>query len=288
MNIKWTSIIMLTLVVPFLPASAQSVKLTQIVLQATPTETLAATSTTASSGTSVRFDVELSGVQAVFPTGSITYTLTPANGSPLTSLVPVSSGAASWVTVPPAGSYTISAVYSGDGNYRGTSASSAGMATEQPPDFDFGISTLRLKQGQTWTGNMQVTPISGFAQTVMFSCSAPAALGCSFPTKNYSLSQSNTSNLTAGIPLTITAYPGQFTSASLLLLPLVFFTRHRRKSRMSTVGALVGIGFLTLCGCGTSGNAGWQSITPKGTYQATITGVSGNLQHTKELTVIVE
>ncbi len=291
MKIKSTFRILasLALLQAFHATWAQPAKLAQIVLQATPVVTLTVTPTTVGSGSSARFDVNISGVPAAIPTGSISYLIKPTSGSAsLTSVVSVFDGAASWTTSPPTGDYTISAVYSGDTNYRAQSASSTGTVTAPPPDFEFSVSPLTIRQGQTWTGIVQVNPINGFAQTVTFACVAPLALGCSFPTTSYSFAQPNASSSKTGIPLTVTAYPGQFTSASLLMFTFLSCSRKWRKLRMWICIALGSVGLLAIAGCGTSGNAGWQPITPKGKYQATITGVSGSLIHTKQLTIIVE
>src|SRR5260221_14753523 len=94
---------------------AQSAKLTQIVLQAMPVVTLTAIPNAVSSGASIQFDVKVAGVPGAVPTGSIIYALQPSNGAALlTSVVALSNGTSSWTAIPPAGNYTISAVYSGD------------------------------------------------------------------------------------------------------------------------------------------------------------------------------
>jgi hypothetical protein len=181
-------LVALTLLLAFHAAWAEPVRYTQVVLQATPTETLTVNPTTVNAGASVRFDVNVSGVPAAAPTGSISYTLSPSDGStPVTSVVALSAGAASWATVPPIGNYTVSAVYSGDTNYRAQSASATGNILS--PDFDFTVSTVTIKQGETWTGNVTVVPINGFTGAVIFSCAAPSSLSCSFPTATYSFAQ---------------------------------------------------------------------------------------------------
>src|ERR1700723_4124962 len=188
MKIKSTSRILsaVTLLLAFHAAWSEPVKFTQVVLQATPTETLTVNPTTVDVGTSVRFDVNVTGVSKATPTGSISYTLTPSDGStPLTTVVTLNAGAATWSAAPPVGNYTVVAVYSGDANYRSQTASGAGAVLF--PDFDFTVTTITVKQGETSTGMVKVIPINGFNGSILFSCAASTSLGCSFPSPSLSL-----------------------------------------------------------------------------------------------------
>jgi uncharacterized membrane protein YeiH len=87
--------------------------------------------------------------------------------------------------------------------------------------------------------------------------------------------------------LSVTAYGGQFIAASLLLFGFSFRSP-RRRLRQWTGLVAAGLCLFAITGCGTGGQAGWKPITPKGTYQATITGTSGSLQHSKQITIIVQ
>nr|WP_278045567.1 Ig-like domain-containing protein [Edaphobacter modestus] len=287
----------ISLSLAFNTAWSQPVKFTQVVLQATPIEKLAVSQPSVNSGMSVRFDVQLVGAGAVAPTGSIAFTLTPSDGShPLTGLADVASGAASWSSVPPIGTYTISAAYSGDSNYLRQTASGngtvlapdSGSGTVLAPDFAFTASAMSIKQGQTLTSNIAVTPINGFAGTVRFTCSAPTSLGCSFPSESQTVSLNGHGAGGPSPQLTITAYPGQFTAISaLFMVGFAFNSRRKRKFGAGVVTACLGL--LLLTGCGTTGTqSGWKPITPKGTYHVTLTGVSGAIQHSKQVNITVE
>jgi hypothetical protein len=110
MKIKSTSRILaaVALLLALHAAWSEPVRFTQVVLQATPVETLTVTPTTVDAGTSVRFDVNVSGVSKATPTGSISYTLTPSDGStPLTTVVTLNAGTASWSAAPPVGNYSV-------------------------------------------------------------------------------------------------------------------------------------------------------------------------------------
>jgi hypothetical protein len=288
MKIKSTSRILAAVAVLLSSHAAwsASVKFTQVVLQATPTETLTVNPTTVDVGTSVRFEVNVSGVSKAIPTGTITYTLSPSNGStPVTKVVTLNAGAATWSDAPPVGNYAVVAVYSGDANYRSQTASSSG--TVLFPDFDFAVTSITVKQGQTWTGNVQLIPINGFTGSVLFSCNAPSSLGCSFPSTSISLGQPALGNAVPSMAFSVTAYGGQFIAASLLLFGFTLRAPRNRRMRMWT-GIAAALCLFAVTGCGTSGQAAWKPITPKGTYQATITGVSGSLVHSKQITIIVQ
>jgi Bacterial Ig-like domain (group 3) len=288
MKIKSTSRILaaVALLLAFHAAWSEPVRFTQVVLQATPVETLTVNPTTVNVGTSVRFDVNVTGVTKAIPTGSITYTLTPSDGStPLTTVVALNAGTASWFAAPPVGNYTVVAVYSGDTNYRSQSASGAG--TVLFPDFDFTVTIITVKQGETWTGMVKLIPINGFNGSVVFSCVASSSLGCSFPSTSVSLGQPAAGDTNLGMQLSVTAYGGQFIAASLLMFGFTFRSP-RRRLRQWTGLITAGFCLFAITGCGTSGQAGWKPITPKGSYQATITGVSGNLHHSKQVTINVQ
>ncbi len=287
MKIKSTSRILaaVALLLSSHAAWSASVKFTQVVLQATPTETLTVNPTTVDVGTSVRFDVNVSGVSKATPTGTITYTLTPNGSAPVTKVVTPNAGAATWSDAPPVGNYAVVAVYSGDANYRSQTASSSG--TVLFPDFDFAVTSITVKQGQTWTGNVQLIPINGFTGSVLFSCNAPSSLGCAFPSTSVSLGQPALGNAAPSMAFSVTAYGGQFIAASLLLFGFTIRSPRIRRVRTWT-GLAASLCLFTIVGCGTSSQAGWKPITPKGTYQATITGVSGSLVHSKQITIIVQ
>jgi hypothetical protein len=203
-----------------------------------------------------------------------------------TIVLPLQNGEALWEIPAPTRSYTISATYSGDVNYRATSAASTGSGRSLPADFDFITSTIVLKQGQTWAGGIRVVPINGFAKTVTFACSAPAALSCNLATKAYTFTQTGAAASSNNLSLTIVTYAGEFVAGSFLLLPFLNLGQGRRTRIWLSISTCLAL--LALFGCGTSSQLGWQPITPKGKYQVLITGTAAGIEHSKELTVVVE
>jgi hypothetical protein len=134
---------------------------------------------------------------------------------------------------------------------------------------------------------VKLIPINGFNGSVVFSFVASSSLGCSFLSTSVSLGQPAAGNTNLDMQFSVTAYGGQFIAASLLLFGFSFRSP-RRRLRQWTGLVAAGLCLIAISGCGTSGQAGWKPITPKGTYQATITGASGSLHHSKQVTIIVQ
>jgi hypothetical protein len=270
----------------FQPGLAQSATMTQLVVQATPKETL---SSTASGTTQVRFDVAVSGTPVAIPTGNVTFSLTPeATNESMTATVSLVSGVASWVIPTPTGTYSISATYSGDQNYHQQVTTSRGTGQSLPPDFDFSTSTIRIKQGETWSGTVQIVPLNGFNQTLSLTCLAPLELKCNLPTHSYSIAASASPNRAQNLSLTISAFPGQF-AASLLFMFVPIASRYQmRRLRRLIVSLVLIVAMSSFSGCASTTGALWQPITPKGAYHVSIVGSSGGAEHVGDITVIVE
>jgi hypothetical protein len=276
----------LALLLPFqLVHAQQTAHFTQTVAKATSSERIALSPTNATAGTSVQANVTLAGVpNHSVPSGTVTFTLVPADGSaPVTATLPVSNAAAVWTLQQPSTSYSITATYSGDLNY-GTQIASTSSSGAVPMDFAFSVDTITVAQGQTTTSPVQVVSIGGFSQVITFSCVSPTAFACTFA--NASINPLASSSL----PVTVSTQPGQFVAAASLFLGAILFgaCRKRRRALADVAMAAVVCLTLTLSGCGTSTTVGWQSLTPKGTYQVTITGTAGSLQHSRIVTVIVK
>jgi hypothetical protein len=290
-NITQRCMLALGFLVSFQSVNAQGTSdLTQVIAKATPIESISLAPIHASVGTPIQVNVGLTGVaNHLAPSGTITYTLTLGNGTTAaTSIVNISNAPIAhistaltvWRTTQPSSSYTITAVYSGDTNYKKQTASTSGAIAM---DFDFSIDTITVNQGQSLISPMQVVSIGGFSQTVNFACVSPAAFGCTFATSTINPLTSSS------LPLTITTVPGQFVAAASLLVGVLLFGALRKRRVLAGVFSIAVVCLtLTLSGCGTNTTVGWQSLTPKGSYQITITGTAGNLQHTKVVTVIVK
>ena len=138
--------------------------------------------------------------KAVYPTGSVTFTLL-GNGTS-TTFGPVactnatdSSGYYACqvvASIPVQYSVSIQAQYSGDSNYPPQSSLYVNVSV---PDFSLGFSagTVTVQEGQSQTVSVSVNPESGFTGVVNLSCSGlPAETTCSFNPAQVTTSGSST------------------------------------------------------------------------------------------------
>ncbi len=255
------------------------------------------------------------------PTGAITlsgngqtFTATPVAAATSTGTVALIST----FTVPGAtlagGSNTLTASYSGDGNYNpaasattsvtvtGGTSTSAGFALTGPTG---GLTVANL--GTAQTGTITITPTNGFTGTVNLSCAVQfsgtgAAPTCSIaPTINLAANTAATTTLTinttalSSLVKPGTGEPGGTPARRLLAAGggialcslLLWGMPARRRSWRSMLVALLAFGALGIIGCGGSSNSA-SSGTPTGTYTAIVTGTSGTVTTSTNVSVNVE
>lgn len=223
----------------------------------------------------------------------MTFTLTPAGGgSAITATVPVESATATWVGVPPTGTDTVVATYPGDGNYAPTSAQTTISAlAPASPDFDFTLPSVTIQAGQSFNGSIQVKPLNGFNGTVSFTVGQlPQKVTFSIPSPSVELasnddpSQANSYavSFAVGTQATIVASAG-----GLLLFGFFGIRRRPHRRKPYVLLAILSAGVVaSAVGC--AGDRYMQTNgTPPGTYTIPVTGTSGNLTHTRNLTLIV-
>ena len=174
--------------------------------------------------------------------------------------------------------------------------------------FDFGVTASGSKSqtiasGQTASYTLVLTPSSSMAGTFTFQCGAvPANSVCSFNPTTESIAAGATGNVTVQIATGQSARmeKGPGWSAlpllcGLLLLPLAW--RQRKALLLSVLGAVLAGG---VCGCsgsggggsvgggGGGGGGGSTTTTPAGTYNVSVTALSGAVQHSFTLTLVVD
>ena len=173
-----------------------------------------------------------------------------------------------------------------------------------PPDFTLSRSpsSATVKAGQAATYTIGVTPANGFNGSVMLSCSgAPPQATCGF--SSTTVSAGGTSILTvitAGATAALSA-PRQNRMAPLygMLLPIPGLVlaglgssgSRRRKMNILASTALLVVVLLLMMGCGggsSGGGGGGNPGTPAGTYNITVTAVSGSLSHQTIATLTVQ
>ncbi|WP_263408516.1 Ig-like domain repeat protein [Terriglobus tenax] len=236
------------------------------------------------------------------PTGSITF----MNGSTVLATVPLTNGTATYtLNSLAAATYSITAVYSGDNNFNALTSS---PVTETVIDFTFNLTasatnstTQIIYPGQTATYVLTLAPNSPattFPSAVNLSVSGLPA-GATYtlsPTTIATGAGTTTATLTVTVPNSYakndTLNPSKTAAIALALLLLPFSGRMRRSGkrfgRLLTLLLFIAAGAIAttgLTGCGTaSGLYGHGEQTSS----LTVTGTSGNLSHSVNLTLKVE
>jgi sugar lactone lactonase YvrE len=231
------------------------------------------------------------------PTGTVTF----FDGTTQLAAVPLSSGSAAYTTSAlTAATHTITAVYSGDGNYVTlTSAAlnevvenftvalpSGGSTSATISPGGQAVYTLVLSppNGATFPAaiNLTVTGLPAGATATFSPASIPAGAGAT------------TVTLTVTVPATAAVQlpPNPFRSSSsrlalgLILLPIALLRRRnlRNLSRLASILLLLlgGAVLAGVSGCGGS------SGPPPQTYNLTVTATSGALSNSTALTLTVE
>ena len=271
---------------------------TALAIMASPS----ATQSNAGSAVSFTATVTASGGMSV-PTGTVKFN----NGSTLLGSVTLnSSGTATFSSSAlTANQYSITAIYSGDSNYRGSS-SNAGML--DVVDFQIGAnpSTITVgAPGQSGSATVTITPLDGFNQSLSMTCSGlPADSSCSFQSAStggtvtitttgpgLAASAGSAASLGAvrsngGDPFYALALPG------LVVLGLSGFRKRRLRALQlpMLLAACMLTSLLVACGGGSggSGGGGGTGGTQPGTSTVTITATAGQLSHQTTITLIVQ
>jgi hypothetical protein len=205
------------------------------------------------------------------------------------------------------GSYAVTGVYNGDGNYATSTSSSSGFAVNaDPQDFQLTLSTssLAIASGSTVQTTLYVTPTNTLADTLSFKCTGlPQYATCTFGPPSTPTVAAVTTLQTywqAPVPMTVTFWsdvapvssatpakrPGSTARNSVLalgwpvmLIGLGGLVGVRRRTRLGRSALYLGLICLlagmsmTFSGCSSNIN-GMKYTTPAGTSNVTIT-VSG-------------
>ena len=228
----------------------------------------------------------------VAPTGTV-----KLSGGGYTSPAGALSGSSYTFTIPAnslnAGADTLTVSYSGDTNYSSTTGTTT--VTLTVPAFALAATTpSAVAPGSSATSSVTITGVSGYAGTVMLTCSltfAPSG-ATDLPTCS---SDSSTVTLSSGTTAGTTTFTVRTPAATIALVRPGFGKSRgwfganggavlaflmclgipaRRRSWRSMVGILavmVALGSLTACGGGDRG-AGGNAGTNAGTYTFTVTG----------------
>ena len=252
-------------------------------------------------GGSTTLTATLSGVSSgTVPGGTVVFydgTTAIGNGAL------VASGSMSKVTVTPTfsavGAHSITASYSGDGNYNALVSTASTLAVTGTPAITLGVVPAAVTLGpgaSTSTPLATVTPLSGFIGAVTLNCASPVAyLTCTAvsPTLTVTGATSYTSNVTISVAATVAVTspaPLEVPRTTWLatLLPLAFFGRKRRKLRGLLVFSFcVAMTLLSGCSGGTTATTTSPKLPPAGTQTVTLTAIGSAATITAPITVTV-
>ena len=261
------------------------------------------------------------------PTGTVTFfdgqtqlAGTTSNPNPATLVAGTAAYTTSSLSV---GVHLLTAVYSGDINFSGSSSSPALVETiSVPADFSLSAAppSLTIQQGQSGTTTITITPVGGYSGTLNLSCpTLPSFASCVFTLGSTAVTSVTLdgSGAAAMVGLTINTtgpngllgvsgrpavwrdlqnmrpgrIPPMLPAAALWLMGILALAA-RQKNYKKLFGSLLlivvlaGLGMLTACGFTPVSHATNSSATPTGQSTAVVS-VSGSTTHTLNLTVTI-
>ena len=237
--------------------------------------------------------------------GTITGTVNFFDGSTQIGTGTLAGGTASVSTgTLTQGTHSITAQYSGDTTYAGSTSPSLSQVVNASGAADFSIAfnptAGSVPAGGSVGTKITITPLNGYTAQTGFACSSlPAYTTCTFvPTTltpsgsaiSAVLSFKTNANQSAALPWNIRAIP----PARWLLMPLAclcclaLLNYRRRAVRRVAIPAMVlllGV-LLGIAGCNGGSSSGQK--TPAGTYTVTVTASGGGVSHAANYTLTVQ
>lgn len=231
------------------------------------------------------------------PTGSITFL---DDGNSIGTSALNQSGTASLSTSSlTIGAHTMTASYSGDGNFLGSLSSQSVSVLVVKPDFSFNISSTQVTVAPTQSGavTVTVTPISGLIANLNLSCSGlPANATCSLENEGQIVVNNRTTTATvivaAFAPKTAAiARSPRLRGIEVCGLLGIFFVL-RRRNRRGVSAWLISLlllfaGFDAMSGCGSSSKI---ITAAPGTYNVQLTlanAADASMTHSQTITVVI-
>ena len=276
---------------------------TLTIMQAASNISLSASATTITPGEPLTLNATVTSSTTGTPTGTVTF----YDGTIPLGTVQLNAGAASYTTsaLAPGVSHSISATYSGDTNFTGSSTTLSLTVTVAPLEFTLtinGAASESIYPGGTVTYTFNVAPQYGsYAGTMNFAISGlPSGITATFSpdsipanggSQSVTLTISDAALSSAASPPT--GLPARLVpiALGLLLLPLAGAGRMRKHGRRMRnifyvlVLACSALSATILSGCG-SGN-GFFAQAPQN-YNLTITATAGSVQKSATVTLNVQ
>jgi len=290
-------------------ASNSATALSFTVNKAASSVTLISSSTNAGTGVPVTFTATVSDATVGStgnPTGSVQFFNTVNSiTTPLGAVVPLTGNTATLtISFAAVASNSITAVYSGDGNFTTNTSAAVGVTTLTPGYTAVANpSTLNIAQGSSGTSVLTLTPFGNYTGTAQFSCTGlPPFSSCQFIPSSVTFTGNNAVQTVQMTVFTLDAHtvPGAptqnllwFPAAGMLAL-LIAIRRRKlaRTLRPLLMLAIAALALTAITGCGSSSSF----ITPKGTTVVSVHvgataapgSSSGNVNQTATITINIQ
>ena len=196
------------------------------------------------------------------------------------------------------GPHNLTASYPGDSVL---TPSVSAPITEMITDYIFQAlpATLTIQEGQTGTATLNIIPLGGFSQTVQASCvTVPANVSCSFTpsavtpdgvhpaTITLAIKTSGAvSSLVGGSPVVPSRLWAATSTFGLAALLLPFGWRRRR--RVQSAVAALGLIFVGICIAGCSSGNATSGGAPAGSFTVNVTATAGAGTASKSVSMVV-
>ncbi len=270
------------------------------ITQAGTTTSLTVTSGSITPGQSVTLTAQVTSATTGTPTGSVNF----YDGTTLLNTAPLSGGTASFTTstLSAGTTHQLTAVYSGDVNFTTSTTSQSTPIVVAALDFTLTASAptaQTVNAGSSAIYQVVIAPTYGaYPGTVTFTATGlpagavatfnPASILANGGQQTVAVTIQTAATTAALLPGPLSSHTRVPLALALLLLPLIGARRLRghgkRISRMlCAMLLLLGMATLALSGCG-----GHTNSTQPVNYTITITGSSGNLQHSTNVTLEVQ
>ncbi|HUA14746.1 MAG TPA: FG-GAP-like repeat-containing protein [Verrucomicrobiae bacterium] len=285
-------------------AASVSTGLAQVVATASTTTALTGTPNPANVGQSVTLTATVTPTTSGTPTGTVNF----FDGSTQIGNSSLNDGVATFSTSTlAAGSHSVTAVYSGDDNYNG-STSSAVNEVVATPGFALSSTSLTpttIQAGGSAQWTITINPQGGFdPSTVSLSCGvtpvASVPVTCTVGSVTVSggvgsamLQVGSTAPHAAALHHVAQreSGPGKGFLLALLLTGLCLGSGSSKSNRRKLLGfsiALLIAGCMLQTACGGSSSSTMVPGTPQGAYTVTVTGSAGGMQQTTSVVVTVQ
>ena len=272
------------------------------------TTSLSASATQLTSGQSVTFTASIAPESGSgTPTGSATF----LDGQTQIGTSPLSAGSSTFTSIGlTAGTHSITATYSGDATYAGSTSAPVSITVGAAPAADYTLSisnsSLTVAQGSSGSLNITVTPKNGFKQTLALACSGlPVGASCSFNPQSVNPASGPVSTIvtvqapaaTQSAILMNEPFSGSRNAAlcilAMLLVGIVGAPGNKRSVRgnlrlaQTTLASAIFAALLVSAGC--AGLASSKNPAQPAPYVVTVTASAANAPtHTQQFTFYVK